>query len=158
MMMERKVCNCTVNFLLPLYDFDYYIENNVIDFVGAYSYCPYYPYPNTITILYEVKDKVLADKIAFPDLFIKEYVIIDDEEMLLLVLNRPKQFEYEFNLILDSNFKELSWECKNKIIDSKIHKNDYKLIIESLGQFYNRTLRQNSYKADKFGTKDILNW
>ena len=60
MMMERKVCNCTVNFLLPLYDFDYYIENDVIDFVGAYSYCPYYPYPNTITILYEVKDKVLA--------------------------------------------------------------------------------------------------
>lgn len=159
-MTEQKCYNNVVKFLLPLYDYNYIINDDVIEFVGAYNYCPYYPTPewDKLFILYNILDKSKAKNITLPNQTNKDFVTINNKPMLIVMLDKPQKYSRDWNYIIESKFKEISYEGKQKILKSKINENISDLLFDTLHEFPNRRLNQSCINKEKFGLDETLNW
>lgn len=157
-MTELNYYNNVVKYLLPLYNFDYIISDNVIQFVGAYNYCPYFPFLDKLFILYKIQDEDKLEKINLPNIFKKEIVTISNETMLIVILNKPETFNYDWEYLINGEFDEVSYECQKRILNSDINKYSKKLIYETFHGFVNRTIRQSSINKECIGFNEMLTW
>lgn len=158
MKMAQNCYNNVVKYLLPLYSFNYIISNDVIQFVGAYSYCPYIPLLDKLFILYRIIDKEKSERLDLPNTFKKEIVTISNETMLIVVLNKPDTFCYDWECLVNGEFDNISYECQKRILNSDINKYNKKLIYETFHSFTNRTIRQSSINKEYVGFNEMLTW
>lgn len=158
MKMVQNCYNNVVKYLLPLYSFNYIISNDVIQFVGAYSYCPYIPLLDKLFILYRIIDKEKSERLDLPNTFKKEIVTISNETMLIVVLNKPDTFYYDWECLVNGEFDNISYECQKRILNSDINKYNKKLIYETFHSFTNRTIRQSSINKERVGFNEMLTW
>lgn len=158
MKMVQNCYNNVVKYLLPLYSFNYIISNDVIQFVGAYSYCPYIPLLDKLFILYRIIDKEKSERLDLPNTFKKEIVTISNETMLIVVLNKPDTFYYDWECLVNGEFDNISYECQKRILNSDINKYNKKLIYETFHSFTNRTIRQSSINKEYVGFNEMLTW
>lgn len=158
MKMVQNCYNNVVKYLLPLYSFNYIISNDVIQFVGAYSYCPYIPLLDKLFILYRIIDKEKSERLDLPNTFKKEIVTISNETMLIVVLNKPDTFYYDWEYLVNGEFDNISYECQKRILNSDINKYNKKLIYETFHSFTNRTIRQSSINKERVGFNEMLTW
>jgi hypothetical protein len=156
--MVQNCYNNVVKYLLPLYSFNYIISNDVIQFVGAYSYCPYIPLLDKLFILYRIIDKEKSERLDLPNTFKKEIVTISNETMLIVVLNKPDTFYYDWECLVNGEFDNISYECQKRILNSDINKYNKKLIYETFHSFTNRTIRQSSINKEYVGFNEMLTW
>lgn len=156
-MEQNYIKNSTFRLLLPLYDFDFVINNEYLFFIKAFNYCPQFPYNLKLLLLYKVTNKKGAEKILFPYLFKKEYLTINDELYLIVIVNIPSNFERNYEDIINNNFSNVDWDCKNRILFSKFNSDlDYALLHEILMETPNVSIKQTSKNVFKFSLNDML--
>lgn len=148
--MVLKNYNYTTKYILPLYDYNYQINNNTITFLGAYSYCSqFYKFQNNIFLLYKVKEE---QQLNIPYKLFQYYC----NNYLIVCLDFPNKIKQDIEYLKIGKFKELSWESKNKILNQKQNKNIKKLLAETLLDFNNRTLAKTTKNKEVLTSKDIL--
>ena len=151
--MEQKNINPSSMLLSPLYDFNFEFNSN-LSLIGFYNYCPELPYTNKLIVLYEVINKKGADNILFPFLFKKEFILNDS--YLIVLLNIPKKYTYDYELLIEGDFDNISMDCKYKILNASNNASIKYFLQEILSNSVNLSLKQNSINCFKFGIKDML--
>lgn len=158
--MEQNFYNNSYRYLLPLYNYNYIIDNDVIKYIGTYCECPYYPsVNNNLFITYEIKNINKIDNLDLPNVYSKHIRKIDSNQILILELNPPKDFTKDWINLLECNFSDVSWTCKHKIINSQLNKPIREFVSEALCNHVNYCINQNSKTyLTSFDSSDILDW
>jgi hypothetical protein len=150
--------NKTTKFILPLYDYNYFIENENIKFVGAFLYCPYTPMlsDDYLYLAYIINDENehLFDK--FPDLNKVEIFQVKDELLAIVVLNKPGIDERDWKHMLNAEYNQISKSIPFRLMNHKVNHYTREYIWEV---FHDSPNREHSRKQDdKFDGKDIIDW
>ena len=152
-----KYYNNTYRYLLPLYDFDYEISNDQINYIGVFKYCPYYPSHEGIYVVYELKKN--EEVTNLPHCITTEKITKRNKNYLVCLLSPPKNYLIDWPSLTKCDFVNVSWDCKYKIINSKINKNIKDFIVEPLCNYSNYSFSQTSKNIlTNFNSSDILNW
>ena len=102
--------------LLPLYDFDYEISNDQINYIGVFKYCPYYPSHEGIYVVYELKKN--EEVTNLPHCITTEKITKCNKNYLVCLLSPPKNYLIDWPSLTKCDFVNVSWDCKYKIINS----------------------------------------
>lgn len=158
-MEQKSIYNNTLRYLLPLYDYNFILNDSVIEYMGAYSYCPHIPLLDKLIVLYKVKNSVEARNKTFPNLYLKQFFEKEDNLFMVIVLNQPDEYKYDWEHIINAEFGDISWKCKNRILNSSINKDNKKFISEIFCNFTNHSISQRSMNnMHIFGINEMLNW
>lgn len=153
---DQKFYNNSKRYLLPLYNFNYEIENNIIVFLGAFTECPYYYncVKQYFYILYKVYNLEEARKLNLPNIYKTEFISIENIDYMIIILDIPNKFKNDWNLILLGKVDEISYEASNKIQSAYFDKNLMKSILIKSPEISDIS-KKSLYTFDN---RDILDW
>ena len=153
---DQKFYNNTKRYLLPLYDYDYQINNSIIEFLGAFCECPYFYdiRKQYLHILYKVLNIEEAKKINLPDTFKIEFIVVNEINYMIIVLNVPSKFKNDWNLIILGKLDEISYCASNKIQSAYFDKDLMKSILMKSPNI--SSISKKSLYI--FDDRDILDW
>lgn len=153
---DQKIYNNTYKYLMPLYDYNFNINNESLEHLGCFIW-----YSNASTVidktyvLYKILDKQKIENISFPMQHSYEFINRDDNLFLLLTLDMPDKFKYDRELMLKGRFKDISSEARFRIISKSDNPTFYSSI---LMQSPNLDILPNKRNLlYRFDDRDIIN-